>query len=64
MVFLRGTGQFQSIYGREIKNAVELIRGEAGSTLRLRVVRASDQTSELQEQVIEIQREQIILKGT
>ena len=57
-----GTGRFQVIYGRELTQALDLIRGDSGSSLRLRVVRP-DADGILRDRVVELTREQIVLGG-
>lgn len=57
-----GTGRFQDLYGRDLTQALDLIRGDAGSTVRLRVVR-QDENGVLRDQVMELTREQIVMEG-
>ena len=59
-----GTGDYESLYGKaDMNRALELIRGESGSTVRLRVVRPDGEGGGLVDRIIELQREQIILPG-
>ncbi len=56
-----GTGDFEIVYGQpDLNRAVEFIRGETGSTVRLRIVRP-DAQGRLQDQIVSIRREQIVM---
>ena len=56
-----GSGEFEFVYGKnDINAAVNLIRGDAGSTVRLRIVRLDDHGVPV-ERVIGLQREQIVM---
>ena len=58
-----GTGEFEEIYGRNLQHAMGLIRGESGSTMRLRIIREND-SGTLEDHIVELQREQIVLQGS
>ena len=57
-----GTGHFEVAYGRTLEHSMDLIRGEAGSTMRMRVLRRGEDGT-LEDQIISVQREQIVLQG-
>lgn len=57
-----GNGEFEGVYGQGLPKGIELIKGEAGSTLRLRVLREVDGGG-FEDRVIEMQREQLLLGG-
>ncbi len=57
-----GTGEFQNVYGERLEQTLNLIRGESGSTVRLRVVR-DDGSGTFIPRIVEITREQIVLEG-
>ncbi len=57
-----GNGRFQSVDYENLQGAIEHIRGEAGSPLRLRILRTRN--GEAQEQVIDLNRQQLILPGS
>ena len=53
-----GNGELQSLNSQSLQGAVDLIRGEPGSSLRLRVVRKDGET-----EIIQLNRQQLILLG-
>lgn len=55
------TGEFQNIIGWRIENAIALIRGTKGTTVRLEVLSKGSSTSS-KPKVVEMVREKIILK--
>ena len=57
-----GNGRFELVYGRPLEDSLGFIQGEAGSEVRLRIVREADDGS-LQDRIITIEREQIVLPG-
>lgn len=58
-----GTGRFEVVYGRQLQRAMELIRGDSGSTMRLRVLRRDGDSGSTRDRIVELRREQIVLQG-
>jgi hypothetical protein len=57
-----GVGEFEFLYGAPMEHALKLITGEPGTTVKLRVVR-DDGSGTWTDQVIELQRQQLVLPG-
>ncbi len=55
-----GNGTFELVYGRPMKHTLDLIHGDVGSEVRIRVVRNSENGSPI-DQIIELKRQQIVL---
>jgi C-terminal processing protease CtpA/Prc len=55
-----GQGHFELLYGQPMQRALDLLRGEAGSTLKLRLVR-NDNNGNAIDQLVELERQQIVL---
>ena len=54
-------GSKQSLYGRELNTTVNLIRGEPGSELTLRLLRQNKNTGQLEEHLVPVTRGQLYL---
>ena len=53
-------GHFELLYGQPMQRALDLLRGEAGSTVKLRLVR-NDTNGNAVDQLVELERQQIAL---
>ena len=55
-------GAAQALYGKDLNTIVNLIRGEAGSEMILRILRRDPASSQFEEHLIPVKRDQLYLK--